>query len=228
MILIACEQDECDGFISQLDKHGNIQQVPVKYEGETAVLPSGDGDDEPPNSIGEFIGADILAKPFNFVSGNATKKRYNPFKKKQSGLLNVLAKQATRNRLVAKNGNINTISTTDGNSHKFFKDFFITLLDLNWGTIFLLFATTFFSSWLIFATLWYLTFLQHGDFDEANRKNATFRTCVSAIEDFTSCFLFSVETQHTIGYGGRYIFLYGKLTHQAPADGGHYIHTVRP
>ena len=27
--------------------------------------------------------------------------------------------------------------------------------------------------------------------------------CVDNIEDFTTAFLFSVETQHTIGYGGR-------------------------
>ena len=31
------------------------------------------------------------------------------------------------------------------------------------------------------------------------------RVCVENVVDFTSAFLFSVETQHTIGYGGRMI-----------------------
>ena len=60
-------------------------------------------------------------------------------------------------------------------------------------------------SWLIFAALWYLTFFLHGDFEPLNIANESFVPCVSAIQDFTSCFLFSVETQHTIGYGGRYV-----------------------
>ncbi len=51
----------------------------------------------------------------------------------------------------------------------------------------------------------YLTFLQHGDFDPTNQANESFIPCASAIKDFTSCFLFSLETQHTIGYGVRYI-----------------------
>ena len=31
--------------------------------------------------------------------------------------------------------------------------------------------------------------------------------CVLAIYNFASVFLFSVETQHTIGYGTRYVFI---------------------
>lgn len=60
-----------------------------------------------------------------------------------------------------------------------------------------------FFSWLFFAVVWYLTALQHGDFDPDNINDEDFVPCVDAIKDFTSCFLFSVETQHTIGYGGR-------------------------
>lgn len=33
--------------------------------------------------------------------------------------------------------------------------------------------------------------------------NETWIPCVVNINGFTSCFLFSVETQHTIGYGSR-------------------------
>jgi potassium inwardly-rectifying channel subfamily J, other len=69
--------------------------------------------------------------------------------------------------------------------------------------IFVVFGAAFFSSWLLFATVWYLTCLVHGDFDEDNRANESYRGCVTAVRDFTSCFLFSIETQHTIGYGVR-------------------------
>ena len=137
-------EEECDGFISQINQDGEIEQVPVKYEGENVVTvvksPSvpdggiviggsgggggGGGDvpadpsvaaaaddeeeeeDGPGTMMADFMSADILTKPFNFVSGNATKSRFNPFRKKKSGLLNVLAKQATRNRLMAKNGQV--------------------------------------------------------------------------------------------------------------------------
>lgn len=32
----------------------------------------------------------------------------------------------------------------------------------------------------------------------------TWTPCVTNVHSFTSCFLFSVETQHTIGYGARF------------------------
>ena len=61
----------------------------------------------------------------------------------------MLAKQATRGRLVAKSGTVNTQSATDGKTHHFFKDFFITLLDLSWRWVFTLFAAGFFSRYEI-------------------------------------------------------------------------------
>ena len=51
----------------------------------------------------------------------------------------------------------------------FLQDIFISLIDLNWGWIFLLFAAGFFLSWLGFAVVWYLTFLAHGDLDPVNQ-----------------------------------------------------------
>ena len=35
------------------------------------------------------------------------------------------------------------------------------------------------------------------------REDSEHVNCVENVKDFTSCFLFSLETQHTIGYGGR-------------------------
>ena len=75
--------------------------------------------DGEPNPLADFMSADILAKPFNFVSGNTKRSRFNPFRKK-SGLLNVLARQATKNRLMFKNGYLNTYTPADeAETHKF-------------------------------------------------------------------------------------------------------------
>ena len=152
----------------------------------------------------EMVSAgDILSRPFNFVSGNQRKRSVRDFFRKKSGLMNVIAKQSARNRIVFKNGHLNTVGSTEGKSFRFLKDFFVTILDLSWTWIFLMFAAAFFLSWLGFAGIWHLTFIQHGDFDEENKNDPDFVPCVAAIEDFTSSFLFSIETQHTIGYGGR-------------------------
>ena len=43
--------------------------------------------------------------------------------------------------------------------------------------------------------------LSHGDLNQA--KDDDHVNCVDNVESFTSSFLFSLETQHTIGYGGR-------------------------
>jgi len=49
-------------------------QVPINF-GEVV-------DDPEPNPLADFMSTDILAKPFNFVSGNVSKSRFNPFRKK--------------------------------------------------------------------------------------------------------------------------------------------------
>ena len=150
----------------------------------------------------------VLSKPFNFVSGNVSKKKnfFSPNKrKKHSGLLSVLSTQATRRRIVLKNGALNTATSSAeaGKSHRLFKDMFITILDLSWSWIFFIFSAAFFCSWLLFAVIWYLIALGHGDFNEENLADEDFQVCVDNVGDFTEAFLFSVETQHTIGYGGR-------------------------
>ena len=119
-----------------------------------------------------------------------------------------------RNRLVSKHGRINAYtrlefvalkyrlclySRDDGQqNHRFLKDFFTSTIDLSWSVIFMGFAASFFLSWLVFAVVWYLVAFVHGDLVEDKPKEHV--VCVDNIKDFTSCFLFSVETQHTIGW----------------------------
>ena len=131
--------------------------------------------------------------------------------KQKSGVLGVMHNLTKRNRLVSKHGKINAYTRDDGQqNHRFLKDFFTSTIDMSWSVIFLGFATSFFLSWLIFAVIWYLVAFVHGDLtDEVLRDLALEKpelnhtVCVDNIKDFTSCFLFSLETQHTIGYGGR-------------------------
>ena len=76
----------------------------------------------------------------------------------------------------------------------------------------LAFAAAFFVSWTVFAVLYYIVAFYRGDLladnlgphmatdPEGNGyNNGSWRPCVWEIYNFTSAFLFSVETQHTIG-----------------------------
>jgi Inward rectifier potassium channel transmembrane domain len=72
------------------------------------------------------------------------------------------------------------------------------------------FALNFILSWLFLGVIWYLIAYAHGDityFDgyyksddrEAYEKSHNHTPCVTEIKSFLSAFLFSLETQHTIG-----------------------------
>ena len=95
------------------------------------------------------------------------------------------------------------------------KDFFTSMIDMSWSWTFFCFAASFYISWLVFAVVWYLVVLLHGEGcggvldrlylhhgfagDLAEDKPEDHKVCVENILDFTSCFLYSLETQHTIG-----------------------------
>ena len=86
------------------------------------------------------------------------------------------------------------------------------MIDMSWHWTILSFAAAFYSSWLGFALLWYVVALVHGmgsqhstacygnscagDLEEDKDPDTV---CVENLHDFASCFLFSLETQHTIG-----------------------------
>ena len=69
----------------------------------------------------------------------------------------------------------------------------------------LAFAMSFLVTWTLFAVLWWLICYIHGDFepdnlpDGKNQKDGSHIPCVWATHNFASAYLFSVETQHTIG-----------------------------
>ncbi|XP_022916912.2 G protein-activated inward rectifier potassium channel 3-like isoform X1 [Onthophagus taurus] len=109
-----------------------------------------------------------------------------------------------RKRVVFKHGDCNVVQgNVAKRRRKYLQDIFTTLVDAQWRWTLLVFAMNFLMSWLLFATFWFLISLVHGDLIPENMANETWTPCISNIKGFTSCFLFSVETQHTIGYGGR-------------------------
>jgi len=110
--------------------------------------------------------------------------------------------QAKKKRLVSRHGGINTFDRADKRRY-FFNDFFTSMIGLAWSWTLLSFATSFFISWLVFACIWLFCIWIHGDLEESYSYKHNF--CVDNVNSFTSCFLYSVETQHTIGYGGRVI-----------------------
>ncbi|XP_055609819.1 ATP-sensitive inward rectifier potassium channel 12-like [Uranotaenia lowii] len=111
-------------------------------------------------------------------------------------------------RAVFKNGYCNiTHGKYSRKGIRYLQDMFTTLVDARWRYTLMVFAMGFVLSWLFFGAVYWFICYAHGDLEEAhlphNQEENGWTPCVVAIYSFTSCFLFSLETQHTIGYGSR-------------------------
>ncbi|XP_075945850.1 ATP-sensitive inward rectifier potassium channel 11-like [Anarhichas minor] len=105
-------------------------------------------------------------------------------------------------RFVAKNGTCNVAHTNIREQGRFLLDVFTTLVDLKWLHTIIIFTMSFLCSWLLFGMIWWLIAFAHGDMDQ---RGGDFVPCVTGIHSFASAFLFSIEVQVTIGFGGRMI-----------------------
>lgn len=118
----------------------------------------------------------------------------------------------SENRVICKNGAVNVEKLNiDNKSRRYIKDLFTTLIDAKWRYTFAFFACNLILSWTLFASFWYLQAHLHGDIDYYERMKASgnedqfmadnqFTPCVRELYGFMSAFLFSIETQHTIGW----------------------------
>ena len=111
-------------------------------------------------------------------------------------------------RLVSKKGQVQIAqSKVENRRRRYLTDFFNTMLDLKWRYVLLIFTASFFLSWLAFAVIWWLIIYYRGDLEPGHlphqQEENDWQPCVLAMYNFASVFLFSVETQHTIGYGTR-------------------------
>lgn len=107
-----------------------------------------------------------------------------------------------KSRFVDKNGACNVAHTNIREQGRFLQDVFTTLVDLKWIHTLIIFTMSFLCSWFLFGMIWWLIAFAHGDLD-TNAEG--FVPCVTQIHSFSSAFLFSIEVQVTIGFGGRMI-----------------------
>ncbi|KAJ8412573.1 hypothetical protein AAFF_G00129090 [Aldrovandia affinis] len=109
-----------------------------------------------------------------------------------------------RNRLVAKDGrcNIEFGNIEYHNHFAFLKDFWTTFVEIRWRFVIFLFVASFTGSWFVFGLLWYWIAKSNGDLmGQSPTKGHT--PCITNVNGLTTAFLYSLETQTTIGYGGR-------------------------
>ncbi|XP_053576618.1 ATP-sensitive inward rectifier potassium channel 11 [Bombina bombina] len=107
-----------------------------------------------------------------------------------------------RARFVSKNGTCNVAHKNIREQGRFLLDVFTTVVDLKWHYTLLIFTMSFLCTWLLFGMIWWLIAFAHGDMD-INEEG--FVPCVTSVQSFTAAFLFSIEVQVTIGFGGRMI-----------------------
>ncbi|XP_060059266.1 ATP-sensitive inward rectifier potassium channel 12 isoform X4 [Erinaceus europaeus] len=114
----------------------------------------------------------------------------------------VHTRRRCRNRFVKKNGQCNIeFANMDEKSQRYLADMFTTCVDIRWRYMLLIFSLAFLASWLLFGVIFWIIAVAHGDLEPAEGQERT--PCVMQVHGFMAAFLFSIETQTTIGYGLR-------------------------
>jgi potassium inwardly-rectifying channel subfamily J len=78
----------------------------------------------------------------------------------------------------------------------------------------------FIGSWFAFAIIWYIIIYYHGDLEEDHLPDKQEANGWN-MQNFASVFLFSIETQHTIGYGGRMMLIQENISDLSSICLGH-------
>ncbi|XP_032896746.1 ATP-sensitive inward rectifier potassium channel 12 [Amblyraja radiata] len=108
-----------------------------------------------------------------------------------------------RSRFVKKNGQCNVqFANMRDKPQRYIADIFTTCVDVRWRYMLLIFSLAFLTSWLTFGLAFWLIALIHGDLVSPVGDEGPM-PCVSQVNGFVAAFLFSIETQTTIGYGFR-------------------------
>ena len=107
-----------------------------------------------------------------------------------------------KRRLILKDGECNiSLANITRRKRRYLGDIFTTLLDMRWRYNILMFTVTFVGSWFFFACIWLIIAKIHDDLDKEDHPE--WKPCMSGVFNFQTALLFSIETQHTIGYGTR-------------------------
>ncbi|KAG9263127.1 ATP-sensitive inward rectifier potassium channel 1 [Astyanax mexicanus] len=113
----------------------------------------------------------------------------------------IVERRIRRTRLVTKDGHCNIeFGNVYHHSHfAYLMDFWTTFVEIRWRFVILSFVTAFTGSWFVFGLLWYSIAKSNGDLEAPDGHTK----CIDNIHGLTTAFLYSLETQTTIGYGGR-------------------------
>lgn len=111
--------------------------------------------------------------------------------------------ESNASRIINREGKVKIVldQLSFGKRRRYWRNPLPSLLSLQWRWIMVIFAFGFILTWLIFAIIYYIIAILHGDFEP--NDNPDFTPCMTSVNSFTTAFLFSLETQHTIGYGSR-------------------------
>ena len=109
-------------------------------------------------------------------------------------------------RLIAKDGRANIRRVNIARRRlAYMSDAFNTVVDMSWPSVLGLFLLSFLASWTLFALVWFsLPSVCLANTAESSGGNSSSGGAESS-SSFVDVFLFSIETQQTIGYGARYI-----------------------
>ncbi|XP_071961336.1 G protein-activated inward rectifier potassium channel 3-like [Antedon mediterranea] len=110
-------------------------------------------------------------------------------------------------RLVEKNGDCNIIHrNVKSRKMDMATDIFTTFVEMRWRWLLFLFTIGYLIGWVGFAGIWYGMAWQNGDIGYLSWENSDdYEPCVNNMDSFGTAFLFSLETQTTIGYGLRVV-----------------------
>ncbi|TNN81008.1 Inward rectifier potassium channel 2 [Liparis tanakae] len=129
-----------------------------------------------------------------------------------------------RQRFVGKDGrcNVSFVNMSE-RGQRYLNDLFTTCVDIRWRWMLVIFTLSFLLSWLLFGFAFWLIATVHGDLSirlasssgsppgsgeagsggESDREAAVEEPCFLQVNSFMAAFLFSLETQTSIGYGFR-------------------------
>uniref|UniRef100_A0A8C4PVU7 Uncharacterized protein n=1 Tax=Eptatretus burgeri TaxID=7764 RepID=A0A8C4PVU7_EPTBU len=118
-----------------------------------------------------------------------------------------VSEEVTCPRLVSKDGHVNIVLDNLSTQYHLtmMADMWTTILELGWRCKCATFFVVYLGSWLLFGLIWYAVASIHKDLSTSNSTLQEHKPCVDNVKSIMGAFLYSVETQVTIGYGSRAI-----------------------